>query len=92
MVVVVEETVLQYPYFEGEEKKELHLSYDIQNRIAGLKQIKTVTTINYIKHFAYGSIKLYIFLGGTLQKNECSDIYRVNPKHITHLILSIVNL
>ena len=49
MVVVVEETVLQYPYFEDEEKKkELHLLYDIQNRIA--KQIKTVTTINYIKH------------------------------------------
>ena len=59
MVVVVEETVLQYPYFEGEEKKGLHISYDIQNRIANqMKQMKTVTTINYTKHFAYGSIKL----------------------------------
>ena len=55
VVEMVEVTVmLQYPYFEDEEKKELHLLYDIQNRIANqMKQIKTVTTINYIKHFGF---------------------------------------
>ena len=56
-------------------EKELHLLYDIQNRIAN--QMKTVTTTNYIKHFAYSSRKWNVFLGGVLQENECSDIYNI---------------
>ena len=72
--------VVQYPYFEDEERKRVAL---ITNRIANqMKQIKT-----FCLRFQEMVVRL---LGGVLQKIECSDIYRVNPKHITHLFFAML--